>query len=362
MQSVGRARTAAVALLVSAFGCDDHSEAELRAAAAASASAAAALKAASKPVEAPPGGCVARSDKPVELGQTQGTLHGLVMDATHLFYTTWQVYGGRGDVATIRKDGKGISNLISVALEPRDLAVDATQIYYTEGIRLKKISKSGEKPETVDDNFSSQAIAHYGQFIFGVPGDYGPYDRLVRQPTQGGASKELDTATRPELKEGPAGFNDIEVDATGVYVADSGKGRILQFQNDRAKPKVLAAGQPHAYSLALAGELLYFTLALKGDVLVMTTSGAKPKKIGGGLVKQATIAADSGGVVVPLAGEADDSPIRLALISADGGEPMELTVLPPSTTVEALALDTQCLYWAQRETGSGKLKIMALAK
>lgn len=362
MRKLGYEVTALATLLVTLVACEDKTEPNQAAAAASASAAAAKLARARDQQEPPPGPCKAAGDRPTELGSTQGTLHGLVSDDAHLFYTTWQLYGGRGDVAMVRKDGGGIRNLISVKLEPRDIAVDDGSVFYTEGIRLKKVTKSGEKPETLDDNFSSQSIALHGGFIFGVPGDYGPYDRLVRQATQGGPSKELDTTTRPELKDGPVGFSDIAVDESGAYVADSGNGQILRFELDRAKPKILSRGQARAYSLALAGDDLYFTLALKRDLLVMPKSGGKPKKLASGLVKEARIAADATGALVPISGDTEDAPVTIFRVPKDESDVVAVAVLPPANTVEAIAVDDRCVYWAQRETGSAKLSLMAKAK
>lgn len=312
--------------------------------------------------EAPPGGCKATGKGPVELGQANGEVHGFVADATHLYYASWQLHSGRGDLTSVRKDGGGLVNLVSVTLEPRGVAVDDSHIFYTQGIRLMKIAKAGGEAEVVDDNFSSQSIAIFGDFVFGVPGDYGPYDRFIRQPRKGGASKELHVEERPDVKDNPVGYSDLVVDASGAYVTDSGGNRVLRFEHDRAKPKVVVAGQAKAYSLSAVGDQLYFTLAKKGELFGVAKQGGQAKKLASGLVRNARIVADEAGVLAPFRGADEDSPVTLSGVSPDGGEPMKVVTLPKSNTVEGMALDQDCVYWAQREAGSGDVKVMALAR
>lgn len=350
-----------LALVVSLVGCEEKPQVKAEPAAGPSAVASVPSKSA-EPAEAPPAGCKAKGGTVVELGSAEGTLHGLVGDSTHLYFATWQVYSGRGDVAKIRKDGGGLRNLTSLKLEPRDVAVDQTHVYYTAGIRLKRVSKDGGDAETLDDNFSSQSIGLNSGFVFGVPGNYGPYDRFIRQPKQGGASKELDVATRPAGKGGLSGYSDLAVDASGAYVTDSGNHRVLRFEFDRAKPKTVVSGQPGAYALSLVGEKLFFTLGRKGELKVVPKQGGATKTLASGLAPQAKIAADESGVVAPFAAKADDAPLTLARVSPDGGEPETVAVIPKAHTVEGVALDKDCIYWAQRESGSGNIKILSHAR
>ena len=321
-----------------------------------------AQSASSSAEEAPPGGCKWREQWPVELAQANGEVHGFVADAAHLYFASWQLHSGRGDLAKVRKDGGGLVNMVSVTLEPRDVAVDDSHVFYTQGIRLMKVAKAGGDAEVVDDNFSSQSIDIFGDFVFGVPGDYGPYDRFIRQPRKGGASKELHVEERPEVKDNPVGYSDLVVDASGAYVTDSGTNRVLRFEHDRAEPKVVVGGQEKAYSLSAVGDQLYFTLAKKGELLSVSKKGGKAKKLASGLVRKARIVADEAGVLAPFSGADEDSPVTLSGVSPEGGDPVTLATLPKSNTVEGMALDQDCVYWVQREAGSGDVKIMALRR
>jgi hypothetical protein len=312
--------------------------------------------------DGPPAGCKASGARPTELGTANGEVHGFVADQTHLYFASWQLHTGRGDLAQVRKDGGGLRNLVSVTLEPRDVAVDESHVFYTQGIRLMKVAKTGGEAQVLDENFSSKSIDIFGEFVFGVPGDYGPYDRFVRQPRKGGGSKELHVEERPEVKDNPVGYSDLVVDDSGAYVTDSGNNRILRFEHDRAKPKVVVGGQAKAFALSVVGDQIVFTLAKKGELLSASKKGGKAKKLASGLVPNTKIVADPAGVLATFSGANEDAPLKLAKVSFDGGDPVELATIPASNTVEGLALDADCIYWAQREAGSGDVKVMALAR
>jgi len=102
-----------------------------------------------------------------------------------VYYTSWQVYGGRGELSKIRKDGEGTQALAALKLEPRGLALDNDTAYYTAGIRLQSVPKSGGSAVTVEAQFSSQNIGVDDKNVYGVAGNYGPYDRLAKMAKKG---------------------------------------------------------------------------------------------------------------------------------------------------------------------------------
>lgn len=307
-------------------------------------------------------GCKASGTTPVELGSSKGSVFGFIGDDTSLYFTTWQELGSRGDLGKIRKDGGGTLALTSLQLEPRALAMDQTDLYFSEGIRLSRIAKQGGDPRIVAPSFSSQSIALDAQHVYGIPGDYGPYDRLVRVEKNGGVNYEMDTATRPEAKTGPVGYSAIVVDANGVYVTDSGNHRVLKFPLERAKPKALASGQPKAYDLAAVGDTLYFTLADKGQLMATTKSGGPVHRVATGLVPKSRIAADNAAIVATFVGEGREPPSEISLLSIPSGERKGLASVPHFDSVEAVSLDSKCVYWATRTAGSGKVTFYAVAR
>ena len=271
-----RARLLCVLLTVAA--CDSKTEAQPEPTRSATPSATA-----EREPEPPPGGCKASGKEPMKLGKALGHVYGFAVDPTHVYYSSWQLYGGRGDLGGARKDGGGARNLASLSLEPRGLVADGRNVYFTAGIRLMSLPKDGGEQKVLAPTFSSQGIAGDASYIYGVPGDYGPYDRLIRAAKSSGTTKELDVSERPEAKHAPFGYSAIAVDASGVYVTDSSADRVLRFGLDRQKPKVLATKQEKAYDIAIDDENVYFTLAQKGQLMKVAKTGGAPTKIGSGL-------------------------------------------------------------------------------
>jgi hypothetical protein len=297
-----------------------------------------------------PSGCKATGDKPVVLGTIAGDVYGLVGDGGTLYYVSWEVYGGRGDVGTIRKDGGGTAKLTSLDLEPRGLVLDKDDAYYTSGIRLMAIPKAGGEARTVESQFAAEAIALRGTDVYGVPGDYGPYDRVARIAKRGGDIKELASSKRPGKGLPPTGFSRVIVDEAGVYVTDSSGGRVLRFALEGGAPKVLAR-QDKAFDLAVGGADLYFSLARKGDLMIVPKAGGPVKKLASGLVASAPIAGDDSAVYSVLAGKADGDPLGVARV-AKAGDVTVLAQVPSSDSVSALAIDETCVYWADRVTSA----------
>src|SRR5689334_8910583 len=109
-----------VLAFVAVFGCKGGD----RAGEAATASAPAPAGAAPEQTAPAAGKCKASGDKPVQLGTITGDVYGFAVDATSLYYSSWELYGQRGDVGVIRKDGEPTPKLTSLDLEPRGLALD----------------------------------------------------------------------------------------------------------------------------------------------------------------------------------------------------------------------------------------------
>ena len=348
----------ALLLVLGAAGCDDKNQAapkpEVPASAAPSSTAA--------PEDAPPGPCAATGTDSAKLGTVNGHVNGLALDATHLYYSSWQTLGGRGDLAKARKDGSGSANLTSLSREPRGLVVDAAAVFYTTGIRLMRISKEGGETSMLAETFSSQAITSDGTYVYGVPGDYGPYDRLIRAEKSSGTTKELDVAERPETKLGPAGFSAVAVDARGIYVTDSSSNRVLRFGLDRGKPKALATGQDKPFDLSIDDTSVYFTLAQKGQLMKVSKTGGAVTKIASGLAPSARIAADAKGIVTTAAAVGSDGTEMLVFMGSDGSSPTPLASIARNHSADAVALDEKCVYWASYNPDTRKATLYSRAR
>jgi hypothetical protein len=295
--------------------------------------------------EPAPEGCKAKGDKPFQVGTVLGDLYGFAGDATHLYCATWQVYGGRGDLSRIRKDGQGSQPLAALKLEPRGLALDKNNVYFTSGIRLNSVPKAGGTANTLDAQFSSQSIAADEKAVYGVPGNYGPYDRVAKIGNTGGESIEIASVKRPNLSTAPNGYNAIALDDSGAYVADSGNGRILKFPLAPGKPQAVATGLKKPFDLAIDSSNVYFTLA-GGELMMVSKAGGKVTKLLSGLMENARIAADSGAIYSTLAGK--DGGASLARVTQSDGSVTKIAAVPETHLVSAVALDKDCVYWAER--------------
>lgn len=337
--------TAASALLVlTALGCHDDKKA------AAKAAPSAAKPAASAPApDDTPKGCQASGTKQVKIGTVLGDVEGFGQDATKLYYTSWQLYGSRGDFGWVRKDGQGSRTEASLQLEPQSLAVGDKNVYFTSGIRLMSIPKKGGDAHKLVDVFSSKHIALFGDDVLGVPGNYGPYDRLAKIPKKGGAVKELASGDRPKVKEGPNGYSRVRADDHAAYVTDSGNGRILAFPLPKGKYKVLASHLDKPFDLVMGDSTLYFNQALDGELMSVPKKGGKAKKVASGLVKNARIGGDDQALYAPIAGEGEDDPQALSEISPADGSVKPFAIVPSLETVSAIAVDKACVYWVVRK-------------
>jgi hypothetical protein len=326
------------------------------------AAAASVAPAASAPVEAPsaasPTRCTATAE-PVKLTVAMGSIYGLTTHGTDVFYTSWHIYGSRGAVNKVPKGGGPNTTLETMELEPRGLAVDGDGIFYTSGIRLMRLPLAGGSSTLLAPQFSAQVLALHGGEVYGVPADYGPYDRIVKIAYKGGEEKELADAPRPKSDESPLGYHSIAVDTSGVYVSDAGNNRVLAFPLTGGKPKTLAARQPRAFALVIDADNAYFDLAKDGSLLSVSKSGGTPKKIASGLVPSARLAIAGSDLFTPIA--AEGGPAKLSRISIDGSKTTSIASVPPDHSVEAITADDDCVYWAQHDT-SGRTTLYAAAR
>jgi hypothetical protein len=347
-------------ILLGMLGCQSKETAA--ASASAPASAAPPASANVDLADLPPAGCKA-SNQPARLAaDIVGFVYGFAAFETSVYYASWDLYGNRGVVGNVRKDGGGARSLTTLDLEPRGLVVDDGHVYYTSGIRLLKIPKQGGDPSIVAPRFSSQSIASDAANIYGVPGDYGPYDRLIKLDKQSDKTWELAVAERPEAKEPPFGYSALAVDGSGIYVADSSGNRLLRFGFERVPPKTLAAGQPKPWHLTIDESRVYFSLARAGHLMSVPKAGGKVSKLATGLVRDAYLASDQGGIYTTLAGENDEAATKLTKLSPEDGQATTLASIPASHSVEAIALDATCIYWVQRDSEQRKAAVYALAR
>jgi hypothetical protein len=352
---------AAAASLVALAGCEQKKEPAIApevGSAVASASAEAPA-----PSTAPSARCTAGSSRAATLATLPGTVYALAADEASLYYGSWDLYSRSGKLGRVPKNGEGASTLVSLDLEPRGLALDGTSAYYTAGIRMMKVGKDGSgEPQVLAPVFSSQDVALDSSDVFGVPGDYGPYDRLAKLSKDGGTVIELFDQQRPKGGEGPKGLSRVAVDASGVYVTDSGGDRVLRFPpgggKPEGKPETIARGQARAFDLALDATNVYFTRALSGELMAVPKTGGAATQLASGLVPNARIA--TGGSHVFASFGKPDAPSSLSKVATSGGKPIALASIPANRSVGRLAVDDRCVYWVERDSASGNSTLQAL--
>jgi hypothetical protein len=356
MRSLDLAASLAVFFLA-AVGCDEKKQASSTAVATASVAGPAAPAgpsapaAPSAPTPATPGRCRAKGAGPVKIGTVVGDVFGFASDATALYYSAWSFYGRTGDLGQVRKDGGGTKSLLALQLEPRGLAIDDDTIYFTSGIRLLTLPKKGGVMGSLAPKFSAQNIAVDGTRVYGVPGDYGPYDRVAAIPKLGGDTVEIASAKRAQSDGALKGYSSIAVDASGIYVADTGGKRVLRFPLKRGGPTTLASATKPPYDVAIGQSKIYFTVS-DGDLMAVAKAGGAATKLASGLVEKPRIAADDAAIYTTFAGTKDDPQAKLTQVVVQDGTMTPIAYLPDPQTVDAIEIDRDCVYWVQRQDAS----------
>jgi hypothetical protein len=341
------ARVAAISLGL--LGCNDQKkDAGTQAPGAAASGATVSASAAEKPaLPAAPGRCRAKGASPVKIGAVVGDVFGFASDATKLYYSAWSLYGHTGELGEIRKDGGGQKGLLVLQLEPMGLAVDDDTIYFTSGIRLLTLPKKGGPMGSLSPKFSAQSIAVDAARVYGVPGDYGPYDRVAAIPKLGGDTAEIASAKRAPSESALKGYSSVAVDASGIFVADSGGKRILRFPLKRGGPTTLTTVKQQPYAVALGASKVYFSIS-EGDLMMVPKAGGAATKLASGLVEKPRIATDDTAVYATFAGTKDDPQAKLSQLVVQDGTLTPLAYLPDTQTVDAIEVDRDCVYWVQR--------------
>jgi hypothetical protein len=244
------------------------------------------------------GACTASACQPVALADPIGTAttfgNGfLALDATRIYFG----YQGTptGGVAMVGKDGTGAACVVCNVGEPRELATDATSLYWVE-----------------------RALG-----------------QLRKAPLGGTAVTTLWSGTMG---------SPVAVDGTHVYWFDAGANAVMQADVDGSHAAPVATGQPNVGSLAVDSGFLFWTT--NSAVMALDLAGGSPTTVASGLAGPRSVAADA-------------THVYWAAGAWGGGETLQriprggTTIEPlPGTGAFTIAIDATHVYVAANHDGT----------
>jgi sugar lactone lactonase YvrE len=180
-----------------------------------------------------------------------GPRNGLAVasDGATLF---WITEGNFGLLASAPETGAaGATTLQRDLFSPRDVAVDATHVYFTlNGAgEIHRTPKGGGNNELLIPNQNDPiGIAVFGDQVYWCNRGSGSVRSL---PIIGGTSSTA-------LATGQDRPFAVAVDASGVYWVNYGDGTVMQLPPGSTTPRTLAQGLPTARDIALDGSRIYW--------------------------------------------------------------------------------------------------------
>jgi hypothetical protein len=261
--------------------------------------------------------CSAGTCVPLVLATPSLKPEDLAVDATDVYYTEKFA----GEIRSVPKGG-GPTTLVATASQPRSVAVDADNVYWTELAAVKQLSKMGGAPVTLASGLNKpHGLAIGGGYVYFTVG--GDVDRVAI----GGGP-----LTVMAQNQGFVTPLRLAIDADNLYWPD--------FDAKKAMKLPLAGGAPTA--VVTAAEKLS-AIAISGGTLFFTTSqqiGSAPIAGGAitslfdGLVLGNALASDGLRLFIGQAGALQRMPVA-------GGAIQTLS----SYGVWAMAIADTHLYW-----------------
>jgi hypothetical protein len=199
------------------------------------------------PDPAQKGGKVSRVPKagglPKELTGNLGWPKGLVMDADALYWAGFV----EGKIFKLDKRGATLTVLTEGQTSPRDLAIDATDVFFvTTPGEVKRVPKSGGPAVTLaHDQRRVTHIAVDGEHVFWLSG-------AVDGQTEGEVTRASKDGSHPvALAHGIREPGALAIDDTDVYWIDRAQGLVQRIGKDGGTVRALAKEQWNANQLAL---------------------------------------------------------------------------------------------------------------
>jgi hypothetical protein len=194
--------------------------------------------------------------RPITLATNQTFPPTVTVHATGVYWTTWASYGRNGSVMKLPSSGGGPVTVASRQDHPDAISLDATDVFWTSGGTLMKAPIAGGTPTT----FISAPGAYGRLVVSGGNAYYCQYEEdadvgtVMKVPTGGGTPVVL-ASGRPVY---------IAVDAESVYWTDDDptggvNGQILKVPVGGGETTVLATGQDGPDRIAVDQASVYWT-------------------------------------------------------------------------------------------------------
>lgn len=264
--------------------------------------------------------------------------------AAHPDYVFWTSVEGGQVLRTGKLDQQTVElDFGEPPYAPLALAADATTVYWTDSrtsgaIRSRPADQSNPAAALIDGQDFPLYVAIDDEFVYWT-NDGG----LVLRANRDGGGVSMVASS---LGDGPAGG--LAVDATHVYFADTGGGRIFSIPKDGSgQLSVVAANQLGPLGVAVNDRHAYWTSVDSGEVKRRSLDGGPVEIIASGQVGPSWIALGpnhvywtnrTGNAVM----SADTASFRVRVVASGQDDP------------NGVALDGDTLYWVN-QTGPNRL-------
>ena len=277
--------------------------------------------------EGSPGEAVARG---------QSKPHAIAVDEATVFWLNEGEPGQPGTLMSATKSGGEARTLVAAINDPQQIALDAQNVYWTEGAGgLKRIAKGGGASQTMATPGSgggATALALDATHVFFI--DYRGFgqSKIMKISIASSESAELGAALDPGR---------IAVDATYVYVALN-HGNILRVAKVGTSPvENVAVGKFYTPAMTVDGSLVYWVDSSQNKILQVATKGGAITDVATGLAGVQDILVRSGSVYgVNTVGGFPGTVFRVPL---GGGS--RVNIAENQKAPGAIACDGLYVYW-----------------
>jgi hypothetical protein len=284
----------------------------------------------------PPATVVAGSSLTILASLPQSAPQRLATDGKNVYFAS--VY--RGAVMQVPVGGGSVTTLASGQVEPMGVAVDSTDVYFTdEGVNASgavvKVPIGGGAITTLaanlptPDQIALDDANVYFTTITGTPG-------VMKIAKTGGTPSRLATATSLSLAVG----------GSNVYFGEGSS--VVSVPVGGGQPATLATADVAPFALAIDSQNLYWTtLGGVGTVVKQPLDGGAPTTLASGSAPEGVVV-DQDTVYFTSPGSSNDGTVSSVPIA--GGA--VTTLVTGQSAPEGIALDAHNLYWVDTQLGA----------